>query len=97
MSRTINKWTDSEDTRLFSQVKAYPQNLSKCFIIVGEELGRSPKAVAAHWYTKVSKDPRFIGFVTVSSCHKSPNRKNGTGTPCTPSLFKRVLQLLKLI
>lgn len=88
------KWTPVEDSRLASQVRAFPQNLSKCFLVVAEELGRSKCAVASRWYQKVSKDPRNAAFVTVSQHSKSVNRKNCNGEVSTPSVFRRVLRLL---
>lgn len=92
----VNKrrWSPVEDSRLASQVRAFPQNLSKCFLIVAEETGRSPKAVAARWYQKVSKDPNNAAFVTVSANSKAVNRKNSSGTMSTPSVFRRILRIL---
>jgi len=88
------KWTKDEDTRLLRQVKAFPQNLNQCFIIVGEELGRSKGAVAARWYQHVSRDPMNAAFLSISTKQKMFNRKNGKGVPSTPTLFRRILKLL---
>lgn len=88
------RWTKEEDTRLLRQVRAFPQNLNKCFIIVGEELGRSTGAVAARWYQYLSKDPKNPIIVTASPFQKMFNRKNGKGMPSTPTLFKRLLKIL---
>jgi len=91
---TARKWTEAEDDRLYRQVKAFPQNLHKCFLMVAEELGRTPGAVESRWYTYVSRKPQYAGFVTLSAQHKSLNRKNGTGEPSTEGVFNRVLRLL---
>jgi len=88
------KWTQAEDTRLLRQVKAFPQNLTRCFLIVAEELDRTPKGVAGHWYQSLSKRPDSIAFLTVSEHNKLFNRKNGAGEPCTRSVFHRILSLL---
>jgi len=92
--QTYRKWTAEEESKLFAQIKAFPQNLSKCFLLVAEDIGRSPSAVQAHWYTVTSKKPQYVGFVTVSGKHKSVNRKNGMGERSTEGIFKRILRLL---
>jgi len=94
---TKKRWTPEEDKRLLQQIRVFPQNLHKCFLIVGEVIGRTPTACASRWYTKLSKDPRNPMFLTVSEKHKVVNRKNGEGTPSSTSLFRRILKLLKLI
>ena len=44
-NRRNRKWTNAEDERLLRQIRAFPQNLSRCFIIVAEETGRTERAV----------------------------------------------------
>ena len=95
--RTLKRWTEAEDRRLLQQIRVFPQNLNKCFLIVSEVIGRSPGACANRWYTKLSKDPANAMFLTVSSHHKILNRKNGEGIRSTRSVFRRILKLLKLI
>ena len=56
MNRTNKKWTVEEEDRLLQQVRTFPQNLTQCFLIVSESIGRTPQAVANHWYTVVSKN-----------------------------------------
>lgn len=75
MIKSHKRWSPAEDSRLVRQVRAFPQNLNKCFIIVGEELGRSPGAVAARWYTTVSKDPKNAAIALITPVSKSFNRK----------------------
>lgn len=96
MSRN-RKWTQQEDERLLRQVKAFPQNLHKCFLIVSEEIARSPKAVAAHWYTSLSKRPEVLAFGTISPVHFSRNRKNGMGIPITRNIWQRFVRLVRSI
>ena len=88
------KWTPNEEQRLLRQVRAFPQNLHKCFVIVSEEIGRTEGAVANHWYTKVSKDPKNIAFFTASARHISKNRKNGAGEESTETIWKKFLRIL---
>lgn len=95
--RQVKRWTPEEDKRLLQQIRVFPNNLQKCFIIVSEVTGRSPGACANRWYTKLSKDPDNAMFLTVSSHHKILNRKNGEGMRSTRSVFQRILKLLKLI
>ena len=94
-SRTLRRWTREEDNRLLRQIKARPQNLSKCFLIVAEEIGRSEKAVAAHWYQHLSKQPDVLAFFTVSQVHLSKNRKNGDGEPVTSSFWQSLIRVLQ--
>ena len=93
--RQVKRWTPEEDRRLLQQIRVFPQNLHKCFLIVSEVTGRTPGACANRWYTKLSKDPANAVFLTVSSRHKVMNRKNGKGVRSTPGLFQRILKLLK--
>lgn len=95
--RTIRRWTDAEDQRLIRQVMAYPQNLDKCFLMVSEELGRSKQAVATHWYAVLSKKPEVYCFFTASSHYVSRNRKNGVGVITKPSLWQRLLNIIKTV
>ena len=95
-TRRIKRWTPEEDRRLLQQIRVFPQNLSKCFIIVGEVLDRTPTACAARWYTKLSKDPSNAIFLTVSEKHKVVNRKNGEGETSSRSVFQRILRILRL-
>lgn len=62
-NRTNRKWTEEEEELLLRQVRAFPQNLKKCFLIVSEITDRSPKAVTAHWYTVTSKKTRLHMFL----------------------------------
>ena len=95
--KQIKKWSQSEDDMLMRQVKAYPQNLAKCFLVVAQQTQRSQGAVANRWYTKVSKDPKNIAFFTASSKHVSKNRKNGAGVASNYSIWRKLLSVLKLI
>lgn len=94
--RNYRRWTHTEDTRLLRQVKAYPQNLHKCFMIVAEEIGRSENAVANRWYGKVSKNPEAKAFFIASPHHVSMNRKNGEGERSTVRIWNRLLRVLGL-
>lgn len=97
MSRQQKRWTEEEEQRLIRQVKAYPQNLSKCFLIVSEVINRNPKAIASHWYNVTSKRNDVLCFFTASSKHISKNRKNGVGVNNTPNIWQRLLAIIKNI
>jgi len=88
------KWTITEDDRLLRQIKARPQNLTRCFFIVAEEIGRTPAAVQSHWYTVLSKKPEALCFFTASTCHVSKNRKNGMGVETPPSIWRRLVNII---
>jgi len=93
-NRTIRKWTADEDQKLLDQVRAFPQNLHKCFVIVAEEVDRTPLAVANHWYTKVSRQPEALCFFTASPRHVSKNRKNGMGVQTTTSIWRKFMRII---
>ena len=92
--RTSRRWSQAEDQRLLRQVKTFPQNLHKCFLIVAEEIGRTEGAVANHWYTVVSKKPENMCFFTASPRHVSKNRKNGMGEEIGTSIWRRFLNII---
>jgi hypothetical protein len=95
MERKARKWTQEEESRLLRQVRAFPQNLHKCFVIVSEELDRTPGAVANHWYTVTSKRSDSLCFFTASEKYVSKNRKNGMGNESTPSIWRRLLRIIR--
>lgn len=97
MSRSNKKWTEEEDARLLQQVRAFPQNLNKCFLIVSQVIDRTPGAVANHWYTVVSKRPDVVCFFTASPKHVSRNRKNGEGVESTRTIWQRLLAIIRNI
>lgn len=91
------RWTAEEDQILLKQIDAFPHNLAKCFCVVSEITGRSKGAVAAHWYTVVSKREDVWKFVTLSSQHCSKNRKNGVGEQSSQTIWNRVLRIVKTL
>ena len=95
--KQVKRWTPEEDRRLLQQIRVFPQNLHKCFLIVSEVTERTPGACANRWYTKLSKDPANAVFLTVSSRHKVMNRKNGKGVRSSRSVFQRILRILGII
>lgn len=95
--KALKKWTKEEDDRLLRQVKAFPHNLHKCFIVVAEEIGRTPTAVSAHWYSVLSKNPDVLAFFTASSKHVARNRKNGMGEEIDNSIWRKFVRILKSI
>ena len=92
--QTRRKWTPEEERVLIDQVRVFPQNLTKCFLIVGETIDRTPTAVASHWYTKTSKNPEVMCFFTASPVHVSKNRKNGMGEESNQGIWRRLLRVL---
>ena len=95
MRRENKKWTTEEEALLLRQVRAFPQNLSKCFVIVSESTDRSKSAVANHWYTVVSKKPNATCFFTASPKHVSKNRKNGEGVESNRSIWQRLMAIIR--
>lgn len=95
MSRQVRKWTEEEDELLLRQVRAFPQNLNRCFLMVAQNIDRSPGAVANHWYSVVSKRPDATCFFTASAHHVSKNRKNGKGVETNSSIWNRLLRIIR--
>lgn len=95
MNRANRKWTAEEEDKLLRQVRAFPQNLTRCFLIVSESIGRTPQAVANHWYTVVSKKPDSTCFFIASPKHVSRNRKNGEDVGSTRSIWQRLMQVIR--
>ena len=91
------RWTQQEETALLRQVKSFPQNLSRCFIMVAEETGRTPQAVANHWYTVTSKKPENIAYLFLTPSYVNRNRKNGIGEETPPTLWIRVMSFIRSI
>lgn len=97
MANHCKRWTLEEDRILLNKVRVFPQNLHKCFLIVAEEVERTPGAVANHWYSKVSKDPANVCFFTASPRHVSKNRKNGMGVESNNSIWRRLMRIIRSI
>lgn len=93
--RNLRKWTTAEEQRLLRQVRAFPQNLNRCFLMVSDEIGRTPGACANHWYTVLSKREENLCFFTASSKHVSKNRKNGEGEESNLSIWRRLVNIIK--
>lgn len=93
--REVRRWTLEEDQLLLRSIRAYPQNLHKCFMLVAEEIDRSESAVANRWYSKVSKKPDNMCFFTASPRHVSRNRKNGMGTESNGNIWRRLCAVLR--
>lgn len=91
----MRKWTTEEDNRLLRQIEAFPQNLSRCFIIVADEIGRTPTACAARWYTYLSKRPDVTLYATISKHNLSRNRKNSQGVEISTSIWSRFMTLIR--
>lgn len=100
VQRTNKRWSNEEDAVLLRYVRNYPHNLHQCFLMVSEQLTdagtpRTLGGVASHWYTVLSKKPEALCFFTASSKHVSKNRKNGMGVESTPSIWRRLLNIIR--
>jgi hypothetical protein len=84
-------WTANDEERLIKNVQKHVLCLKKAFEKTSKEINRSPKAVAAHWYTHTSRDQKHVLFLTMSGQHVAFNRKNSKGQASNMSLFKKVL------
>ena len=87
----IKPWTANDEDRLIKNVQKHVLCLKKAFDQTSKEIQRSPKAVAAHWYTHTSRDQKHVLFLTMSGKHVAFNRKNSKGQASTLPLFKKVL------
>jgi hypothetical protein len=89
--KTRKRWTATDEERLLKNVQKHVLCLKKAFEQTSKEINRSPKAVAAHWYTHTSRDQKHVLFLTMSGRHVAFNRKNSKGQASTMPLFKKVL------
>ena len=90
------RWTQADEDILISNVEKHVLCLQKAFNNAAKVIHRSPKAVAAHWYQKTSRNSGRTLFATVSGRHVAVNRKNGSGEPLKKGIFMKILSLLKL-
>ena len=72
----VAKWTQADEDRLIANVEKHVLCLARAFEQTSKEIQRSPKAIAAHWYQKTSKQCGRTLFATVSG-------KQGTATEVT--------------
>lgn len=95
-TRTFRKWTDEEDRILLEHLKVGTGNFHACFLAVAEEIDRTPTAIAAHWYAVLSKRTDLPPVVvTASENQVQRNRKNGKGVESNPSIWRRLLAVLR--
>lgn len=87
----IKPWSQNDEDKLINNVKKDVLCLKKAFEQTSKEIQRSPKAVAAHWYTHTSRDQKHVLFLTMSGKHVAFNRKNSKGQASTMPLFRKVL------
>ena len=87
----IKPWSQNDEDKLINNVRRHVLCLKKAFEQTSKEIQRSPKAVAAHWYTHTSRDQKHVLFLTMSGKHVAFNRKNSKGQASTMPLFRKVL------
>ena len=92
----VAKWTQADEDRLIANVEKHVLCLARAFEQTSKEIQRSPKAIAAHWYQKTSKQCGRTLFATVSGKHVAVNRKNSKGQPLKLPLYKKILSILGL-
>lgn len=88
------RWSQEEEKLMIRTACAFPQNLSKCFLLVSETIGRTPGAVCAHWYSVTSKQPEALCFFTASPRNVSKNRKNGVGISTTENIWRKFMRII---
>lgn len=91
-----NPWTQNDEDILIKNVEKHVLCLTKAFEATSKEIQRSPKAVAAHWYSRTSIQCGKTLFMTVSGKHVAVNRKNSKGQPLKLPIYKRLLAILGL-
>ena len=91
-----NPWTQNDEDVLIRNVEKHVLCLTKAFEVTSKEIQRSPKAVAAHWYSRTSIQCGKTLFLTASGRHVAVNRKNSKGQPLKLPIYKRLLAILGL-
>ena len=94
--RVRNPWTQNDEDVLIRNVEKHVLCLTKAFEVTSKEIQRSPKAVAAHWYSRTSIQCGKTLFLTASGRHVAVNRKNSKGQPLKLPIYKRLLAILGL-
>lgn len=89
--KKLKPWSTNDEERLIKNVRKHVLCLKKAFEQTSKEINRSPKAVAAHWYTHTSRDHKHVLFLTMSGKHVAFNRKNSKGQASSMPLFRKVL------
>ena len=91
-----NPWTQNDEDILIKNVEKHVLCLTKAFEATSKEIQRSPKAVAAHWYSRTSIQCGKTLFLTASGRHVAINRKNSKGQPLKLPIYKKLLAILGL-
>lgn len=91
-----NPWTQNDEDILIKNVEKHVLCLTKAFEVTSKEIQRSPKAVAAHWYSRTSIQCGKTLFLTASGRHVAVNRKNSKGQPLKLPIYKKLLAILGL-
>lgn len=95
-SSASRKWTSEEDNILLRYMDNMGiSNLHAVFLAVSEQIGRTPGAIASHWYSVISKRKDVQQFARASKKDVLWNRKNGVGIPSDISIWRRILRVLK--
>lgn len=97
MRAKAKPWTEEEKGLLIEAVKDNPQNYSKAFREVAEQIGRSVMAVSSYWYNVLSKH-QGVWMAIVAENKMVPNRKilrgNSDNTSVTTmSLWQKIKKL----
>lgn len=78
MAKTYKRWSKAEDNKLLRQVEAFPHRKSWCFMVIAQELNRTPAAVQTRYYQYLNKK--------VQDSHIEEEAK--------PSLLRRIINFL---
>lgn len=89
-------WTDEHEETLLFYVRKNTENLTKAFALTSKQIGRSPKAIAAHWYTHTSIKTNHCLFFKMSGNSILINRSRGKGQKRSVPFYKKVLAFLGL-
>lgn len=94
---TRKRWSSEEDQVIIDLISKNPNNLKKAFREASIALNRSVDSCRIRWYSNIIKNKNTpTCFITISKKTKSINSKNGKTAKNTISLWKKLLNLLKL-
>lgn len=92
------RWTTGEEDIVLEEIGKNPTNLSSCFFMASEIIGRSPAAISNHYYTKMVNDPDVVALLTIGRTSFVKNRKRLKPDEKPVTIFKSIWNtIIKLL
>jgi hypothetical protein len=97
MKAKKKRWSTEEEQVVIDLIIQNPNNLNKAFRRAAIILNRTPYSCKLRWYKYLSKrETTPVCFVTIGKKNKSINSKNGKSIKSTTTIWRKILNLLKI-